>query len=336
MPQCLLLPALLGLLVTAPAPQPYRVLKTIPVGGTGGWDYLSLDADAHRLYVSRSDHVSVVDTETAKVVGEVPKTDGVHGIAIAAELGKGFTSNGHANTVTIFDLKTLAVLGEAKTGDKPDAILYDAGSQRVFAFNGHSADVTVIDAKAGKVAATLALGGAPEFAVADGQGKIFVNLEDKNEVVALDAKALQVLKRWPLTGGDGPTGLAFDPQKRRLFSGCSNEKMLVSDADTGAILAALPIGWGVDATAFDAERRLAFSSNGQGTVTVVAESGSGYAVAQTLPTAVGSKTMALDPRSHRLYLGRAQFGPAPAPTAEHPHPHGAMLPGSFAILVVGQ
>jgi YVTN family beta-propeller protein len=317
------------------APPPYRVLKTIPVGGTGGWDYLSLDAEARRLYVSRSDHVTVLDTQTEKVVGEIPNTQGVHGIAIAADLGKGFTSNGRANTVSVFDLKTLAVDSEVKTGDKPDAILYDAATHRVFAFNGRSSDVTVIDAMDTKVVATIALGGAPEFAVADGQGQIFVNLEDKNEVVALDSKALKVLKRWTLTGGDGPTGLAFDPQKRRLFSGCANEKLLVSDAEAGTILAALPIGWGVDGAAFDPERRLAFSSNGQGTVTIVSETGSGYSVAQTVATALGSKTMVLDPKSHRVYLGSARFGPAPAPTADHPHPRGPMVPGSFAILVLG-
>jgi YVTN family beta-propeller protein len=334
MPQLALDVALWALLLAGAAPAPYKILKTIPVGGTGSWDYLSLDTETHRLYDSQSDHVSVVDTETEKVVGEIPNTRGVHGIAIAADLGKGFTSNGRANTVTVFDLKTLAASGEVKTGDKPDAILYDPSTHRVFAFNGHSSDVTVIDAGSTKVLATLPLGGAPEFAVADGAGRVFVNLEDKNEVVALDSKNLKVLKRWPLSGGDGPTGLAWDPQKKRLFSGCANEKLLVSDAEAGTILASLPIGWGVDAAAFDPERRLAFSSNGQGTVTVVSESESGYTVAQTVATAVGSKTMVLDPKSHRIYLGAAKYGPAPAATADHPHPHGEMVPGSFGILVL--
>jgi YVTN family beta-propeller protein len=324
-----------ALLLAGAAPAPYKILKTIPVGGTGSWDYLSLDSEAHRLYISRSDHVTVLDIETEKIAGEIPRTPGIHGIAIAADLGKGFTSNGRANTVTVFDLKTLAVNGEVKAGDKPDAIVYDPSSHRVFAFNGHSSDVTVVDASSAKVLATIPLGGAPEFAVADGAGRIFVNLEDKNEVVALDSRDLKVTRRWPLAGGDGPTGLAWDPQKKRLFSGCANEKLLVSDAEAGTIVASLPIGWGVDATAFDAERRLAFSSNGQGTVTVVAENESGYTVAQTVATAVGSKTMVLDPKSHRIYLGTAQYGPAPAATADHPHPHGEMIPGSFGILVLG-
>jgi YVTN family beta-propeller protein len=336
-----MLPFLLSSLIASAPPSPtpappYRLIETIQLGGSGGWDYLTFDPATHRLYISRGDHVSVLDADSEKVVGEIANTPGIHGIAIDEEVGKGFTSNGRSNTVTVFDLATLAVKGEVKTGDKPDAILYDRASKRVFAFNGHSSDTTAIDPAAGTVAGTVALGGAPEFAVADGKGTVFVNLEDKNEVVALDAVALKVLRRWPLTGCDGPTGLALDPEKRRLFSGCANKTMVVSDADTGAIVASLPIGAGVDGAAYDAGRRLAFSSNGEGTLTVIRETAAGaYEVSQTAQTAPGARTLALDPKSHRLYLPTARFGPAPPPSAERPHPRGEMVPGSFVILVVG-
>jgi DNA-binding beta-propeller fold protein YncE len=337
----LILSAVAMLLVASPAAPSAKaglhVIKSIPLGGEGGWDYLTLDSDTRRLYITRGDHVTVLDIDTEKVVGEVKDTQGVHGVAIAPDLKRGFTSNGRANTATIFDLGTLAKMGEVKTGSKPDAIIYDAGTHRVFAFNGDSHDVTAIDAAAGTVAGTIALGGVPEFAVIDGKGTVFVNIEDKAEIVAIDARELKVKSRWSLAPGTEPTGLAVDKEKGRLFAGCHNELMVVVAADSGKLLATLPIGRGVDATAFDATRRLAFSSNGDGTLTVAKEDAPGhFIVVENAKTQMGARTMALDPRTHRIFLATAQFGPPPAPTAERPHPRSPALPNTFVILVVGE
>src|ERR1051325_9858406 len=249
----------------------YHLLKRIEVGGEGGWDYLTVDSAARRLYVSHATRVVVIDVDKGSVVGEIPDTKGVHGIAIAPELGRGFTSNGAAATATIFDLKTLNVLGQVKTGTNPDAIIYDPASRRVFAFNGRSNDATAIDAASGNVAGTLAVGGKPEFAVADGKGMVYVNIEDKSEIVAIDSNKLTVKARWPLAPGEEPSGLAMDRKARRLFAVCSNKKMIVMNADDGHVVADLPTGGGTDAAAFDPETNLAFSSNGEGTLTVVRE-----------------------------------------------------------------
>ena len=315
----------------------YRLLKTVPLGGEGGWDYLTLDAEARRLYVSRGSHVVVLDADSLAPVGEIPDTPGVHGVALAKELGRGFTSNGRAATATIFELATLRVLGQVKTGGNPDAILYDGVSHRVFTFNGASGDATAFDGATGGVAGTVALGGRPEFAVADGHGQVFVNLEDKAELLRLDAKDLAVRSRWPLAPCEEPTGLALDAEHRRLFVGCGNRLMAVVDADGGHVVATLPIGRGVDATAFDAARGLAFSSNGEGTLTVVREeSPDRFRVAETVTTQPGARTMALDPKTHRIFLATARFGPPPPPSPDHPHPRGGILPGTFMILLVGE
>jgi YVTN family beta-propeller protein len=315
----------------------YHLLKRIEVGGEGGWDYLTVDSAARRLYVSHATRVVVIDLDKGTVVGEIPNTNGVHGIAVVPELGRGFTSNGRDNNVTVFDLKTLKAITQVKTGTNPDAIIYDPASRRVFAFNGRSNDATAIDAASGNVAGTIALGGKPEFAVADGQGTVYVNIEDKSEIAAIDSNKLAVKAHWPLAPGEEPSGLAMDRKTRRLFAVCSNKKMIVMNADNGHIVADLPIGEGTDAAAFDPETKLAFSSNGTGTLTVVHEEAPDkYTVVETAATQRGARTMALDPKTHTIYLATAQFGPPPAPTPDRPRPRPSILPGSFVVLVFGR
>jgi DNA-binding beta-propeller fold protein YncE len=319
------------------APQGYHLIKKVVLGGAGGWDYLIVDPAARRLYISRSTHVMVVDADTYAVVGDIPATDGVHGIAVAADLGRGFTSNGRAGTVTTFDLKTLQKLAEAKAGKNPDAIVYDPASRRVFACNGGSQDVTVVDAASGRAEGTIALGGKPEFAAADGKGRVYVNIEDKSEVVAIDARRLKVQARWPLAPCAEPSGMGIDAAQRRLFIGCHNKMMAVLDADSGKVLATPAIGAGVDANAFDAGTRQALSSNGDGTLTVVSEeTPEKFSVAQDVATQKGARTMALDAQTHRVFLVTADFAPAAAATTEHPHQRPSALPGTFTLLVFGE
>ncbi len=314
----------------------YRVLDRIAVGGEGSWDYLTVERDGHRLFVSHGTHVAVIDLRTGKPAAEIANTPGVHGIALAPPLQRGFISCGRANHVLIFDLKTLKPLGEVATGENPDAIIFDAASGRVFTFNGRSKNSTVIDAASGKVLATIPLGGKPEFSAVDGHGELWVNIEDTHEIVELNTAKAAVTRRYPLTGCEEPSGLALDAKKLRLFSVCGNEVMVVSDIATGKVIAKLPIGGGSDGVAFDADRRMAFSSNGSGTLTVVAEAGAGYKVTATLPTERGARTITLDSGSHRLYSPTAQFGPVPAATAQQPQPRPFALPGTFHVLVIGQ
>jgi YVTN family beta-propeller protein len=316
-------------LATAQTKSGFHVSQRFAVGGDGGWDYLTFDAAANRLYISRSTRVLVVDTEAGKLVGEIPGTAGVHGIAIVPKLGRGLTSNGKDNSATIFDLKTLKILGTVKTGSKPDAIVYDAFSGHVFVGNGKSNDITVIDPEKAEVVATIALEGNPEFIVSDGSGKVFVNLESAGSTAVIDAKANRVLNNWKLEGCDEPTGLSMDIKNRRLFAGCHNEVLVALDADTGKNLAKLPVGKGLDATAYDPELQLVFTSNGAGTVTVIKQqSPDSYTVVENVATARGSKTMALDKASHKLYLGAVKF--AEGDVAAKP----AALPNSFEVLVV--
>jgi YVTN family beta-propeller protein len=315
----------------------YHVAKTIHVGGEGGWDYLTCDPAARRLYVSHGTSVVVINTDSSKVTGQIPKTDGVHGIALAKDLGRGYISNGRTNTVSVFDLATLAVTRTIAVGTNPDAILYDSRTRRVFVFNGRSNDATVIDAVRDSVIATIPLGGKPEFSQTDGAGRVFVNIEDKSEIVVLDAKGLNVMHHWPLAPGEEPSGLALDVTHQRLFSVCSNKLMVVVDAEKGNIVTSLPIGERTDGCAFDPGTGLAFSSNGEGTVTVVREeSPSKLSVIATIPTKAGARTIALDPDRHILYLPTADFGPAPAPTPERPRPRPTVVPGSFVILQLEQ
>jgi DNA-binding beta-propeller fold protein YncE len=314
----------------------YHLLKKVVLGGEGFWDYLICDSAARRVYISRGTHVMVVDADSYAVVGDIPGTEGVHGIALAREFGRGFTSNGRANTVTIFDLQTLKILGTAPTGKGPDAIVYDPASRRVFTFNGQGGDATALEAATGLAAGTVSLGGKPEFAVADGQGHIYNNLENKSEVVQIDTQKLTVTARWPLAPCEEPSGMAMDTEHRRLFIGCDNKMMAVMDADTGKVLATPPIGEGVDANAFDPGTQLAFSSNGEGTLTLVHEdSPEKFTEVATVPTERGARTMALDLITHNIFLVTAEFGPPPAPTPEHPRSRPTVKPGSFKLLVVG-
>jgi DNA-binding beta-propeller fold protein YncE len=318
-------------------PAGYHLLKKIVLGGEGRWDYITCDSANRRLYISRTTHVMVVDEDSGAVVGDIPNTPGVHGVALAAEFGKGFTSNGRDASVTIFDLKTLKTLGQVKVGQNPDAILYDPASKRIFTFNGTSKDTTAIDAKTGTVAGTLALGGRPESGVADEQGKIFVNLEDKSEVIKFDARNLTIDATWPLKPGEEPTGIALDRKHHRLFVGCANKSLIVLNAENGSVVSSLPIGSGVDATAFDADTQLAFSSNGEGTLTVVHEdSPQKFTVQENAATQRGARTMALDPKTHRVFLITAEFGAPPAATVEQPRPRPTVVPGSFTLLVFGK
>ena len=322
--------------LNAAAPN-YHVVGKIQIGGEGGWDYLTVDSAARRLYVSHATHVVVVDLDAEKVVGDIPDTPGVHGIAIAPKLNRGFISNGRSNNVTVFDLKTLKPLGQVATGQNPDAIYYDSVSNKVLAFNGRSKDATVIDAEKQSVAATIPLGGKPEFAAGDGKGKVYVNIEDTNEIAEIDTAKLAVSKRYPLTGCDGPSGLAIDRKNRRLFSFCGNKVMAVSDPESGKVVATVPIGAGTDGAGFDPGRGFAFSSNGgDGTLTVVGGGPDKYEAVQNAETQQGARTMVVDPKTHKIYLPTAQFGPAPAPTEKQPRPRPVALPDTFMILVLSE
>jgi len=330
---------LFGLLIASAATDSsgLHLLKKIPLGGDAGWDYLTFDPGSQRLYISRATHVVVLDAASSKVVGDIPGTPGVHGIALAPELGRGFTSDGRSGMVTIFDIKTLAVVGEVNAGQNPDAIVYDSASKRVFAMNGRSGDATAIEASTGKVAGTVPLGGKPEFAVADSRGRVYVNIEDKSQLLALDSRKLEILARWPLAPCDKPTGLAIDIEHRRLFSGCSNKLMAIVDADNGRLITTLPIGSGVDATAFDPGLQYAYASNGDGTLTVIHEDAlDKFTVVANLPTQRGARTMALDADTHRIYLVTADFGAAPPATPSVPRPRPAIMPDSFVVLVFGR
>ena len=287
-------------------------MKKLTLGGEGRWDYLTIDSEARRMYISRSSHVMVVDLDTDKIVGDIPGTNGVHGIAVAHELNRGFTSNGGSSTSTIFDLKTLKVIGEVKTGANPDCIIYDPASKRVFTFNGRSDDATAFDAATGEVVGTIPLGGRPEYAAADGLGKVYGNIESTSEVVEIDSAKLVVTKRFPLAPGEEPSGLAVDAAHHLVFSGCHNKIMTVLDVTTGKVIASVPIGSGVDANGFDPGTGLAFSSNGDGTLTVARESAPGKFEAENVKTQPGARTMALDLKTHNVYLATAQFEAAPA------------------------
>ena len=316
----------------APGASGYKVIKTVPISGEGGWDYVYVDSDARRVYVSHATQVVVLDADSYEVVGSIPDTQGVHGIAIASELGRGFTSNGRSNDVTIFDLKTLKTIVTVKTDANPDAIVYDSVSKRVFTFNGRGKNTTAINAADGTVAGTLALGGKPEFAVADGKGSIFVNNEDTSELIQIDSQKITEMHRWPLAPCKSPSGLAMDRKSRRLFAVCDEKVMAVVNADTGKVVAAPTIGEGVDASAFEPDTQLAFASNGEGTLTVIHEdSPDKYTVVENVLTKRSARTMGLDLKTHNIFLPAADFDP-PAPGERR----GKMKPGSFVLLVLGK
>ncbi len=321
--------ALLTVALAADKDKGYRLAKTVPVPGDGGWDYVSVDEAGRRVYVSHSTQVDVLDADSGELKGTVPDTKGVHGIAIAADLGRGFTSNGGSDNVTIFDLKTLKSIGDpVKTGKGPDAIMFDPSTKRVFAMCGRGKSATVIDAAEGKEVGSIDLGGQPEFAVADGEGHVFVNLEDKAELLKLDAKALKVLERWSLDPGKTPTGLAMDAKTKRLFVGCRSKQLIVVSAESGKVVAQQPIGDRVDACAFDPETALVFCSCGDGTISVFHEDEADkYTPVQTIKTKAGSKTMALDRKTHKLFVPSADYKAA----AGGGRP--AMVPKTFAVLI---
>lgn len=309
----------------------YHLVKTIPVPGNGGWDYVTVDDAARRVYVSHGTEVVVLDADSCEIKGTIAGLRGVHGIAVASQLDRGFISNGQGNNVTMFELGTLKKVGTVETGRNPDAIIFDPATQRVFAFNGRSNSATAIEAKDGSVAGTIELGGKPEFAAADGRGNVFVNLEDKSTVLKLDARKLAVLERWPVAPGEEPSSLAMDTNHRRLFIGCHNKLVVVLNADTGKVVDQQRIGQAVDASAYDPQTRLVFCSNGDGTLTVIhQENADKYTVVETLKTPPRSKTMAVDTKTHNLFVPAAKFEAA----AGNRRP--AMVPGTFSVLVYGQ
>lgn len=315
------------------APTAYAVAATWPVAGAGGWDLLALDAPRHHLLLSRSDRMQVVDTRDGRLVGELAGTDRVHGIAIVPASSHGFTTNGHADTLTEFDLATLQRVRDIPiSGQSPDAVLYDAFSGQLFVFNARSNNASVVDPASGREVAVIAFGGNPELAASDGKGRIFVNIEDKAQLVAINTRLRKIAATWALPGCEEPSGLALDIAHARLFSVCRNGTMVVTDAGSGAHVASVPIGEGPDGVVFDADRGLVFSPNGKtGTLTVVREdTPDGYHVMQTLATQSSARTVAIDPATHRLYLPAARFDPKPAGATGRP----PMVPGSFSVLVV--
>ncbi len=293
----------------AQAADSYHIVKKIPIAGQGSWDYLAVDEGGRRLYVSHGTQVEVLDIDTGAIVGKIANTPGVHGIAIAPELGRGFVSDGQSSTVTIFDLKTLKMIAEVPVGKKPDAIIYDPATSRIFAFNGDSNSATAIQAADGKVAGTVELGGGPEFAVADGSGYVYDNIEDASLVLKINARSLKIEQRWPTALCASPSSIAMDRPNRRLFIGCRSKVMAVMNADTGQVITTLPIGDHVDATAFDPDSRLIFNSNGGGTITVIhQDSVDKYSVVGNVKTLPRAKTMAFDPKTHQLFLSTAESG----------------------------
>ncbi len=321
---------------------PFKVERTFNVGGEGGWDLLTVDSDARRLYVPRGDRVMVIDTQSGAVVGEIPDTAGVHGVAIASAFNRGFTSNGKAGAVTVFDLTTLKTLQTVKAGQNPDAILFEPVTKTILCFNAKSRDATVIKAEDGSVLGAIEIGGQPELAVADGAGKVYVNVEDTSEVVRIDPKALAVERRFALAPGEGPTGLTIDAARRRLFAACNNEMLVVIDAQTGKVLATPPIGKGVDGAEFDSDGGFVLTSNGGGrdagaaaTLSVISTKDDKFEVVQTLPTASRARTLALDPKTRRAFLPSAEYeAPKDAPE-EGSRARPSMKPGTFKIIVVG-
>ena len=327
--------------VHAAATQPVPSMKVVErwkLGGAGGWDYLTLDSSGQRLFISHGTRVEVIDTGSGAVIGSIADTLGVHGIALAEDLKRGYTSNGKADSVTVFDLGTLKVIQETKiAAHNPDAILYEPVGKHIFTFNGKSKDFTVFDASSLALVATVPLPDKPEFAVDDGAGRIYVNIEsDPGQMIVIDSRTFTVKAKWPLPGCSSPSGLAIDRTHHRLFSVCDGNVMAVTDATSGAQVARVPIGEGPDAVAYDAKRGLVFSSNGEGSLTIVRQrSADHYEVASTVPTKRGARTMALDPATGKVYVVSADFGPTPAPTPEQPHPRPTPTSDSFTVLVLG-
>lgn len=317
----------------------YTVVQRHAIGQSGGWDYLTYSADGHRLYVGRSDRVLVLDADNGKIVATIHGTDGVHGIALVPKLGRGYTSNGRADTLTEFDLATSKVLRTIPVdGKNPDALIYDSASKHLFAFDGRSNEASVVDPAAGKLIAKIPLSGKPEFAASDGAGNVYVNIEDTAQLARIDSATNKVTALWKLADCEEPSGLAIDVAHHRLFSVCQNRNMAVTDAQSGKSVASVAIGEGPDAAGFDPTRNLVYSSNGHdGTLTVAHEDDPDhYSVIANVPTQESARTMALDTDGNRIFTVAAKFGPRPAPTKTNPHPWPAVVEGSFTVLVVGE
>ncbi len=330
----LLLLALVAAPVCVTAQQPYKIIDRWKLGGDGGWDYLLADSSAHRLYLTRGAHVDVVDTQTGKLVGSIAGLHGTHGIALDGAGKFGYISDGGGNAVVVFDRATLSTVATIPAGTNPDGIVFEPSTQTVWAFNGRSKDATVIDAATRKVVATIPLPGKPEFPAVDGKGLVYDNIEDKNEIVRIDAKTKK-LTEW-LSGCDSPSGLAFDVAGGKLFPVCDGKKMSVIDSNTGKLIANPAIGDGPDAAGYDAAHKLAFASSGDGILSVIDTAAPSYPTIESLSTQRGARTMAYDAATDRIYLVTAEFGPKPDPTPENPRPRAPILPGSFVVLVVGR
>jgi DNA-binding beta-propeller fold protein YncE len=315
----------------------YHLVNKVKLGGTGGWDYLEVDPATHRLFISRGTHVIVVDPDKGKIIGDIPNTQGVHGIALADEFNKGFTTNGRTSDSTVFDLTTLKVSRNTKTDKDSDAVIYDPFSKRVFTFNGDANTASAIDAASGNLVSTFPLGGGPEFGATDGKGKIFVNLEDKSSLVKFDAKTLQIENTWPLAPCESPSGLAIDAAHEILVVGCHNKLMAFVDGNSGKVLGTVPIGQGVDANRFDPATGYAFASCGDGTLTIAHEdSSTKFSLVEMIQTQRGARTMALDYATQAVYLVTAEFGPAPTATSDNPRPRPVILPDTFSLLIYGK
>ena len=314
----------------------YHIIQSIKIGGEGGWDYLEPDPIGRRLYVSHDTHVVVIDMDTLKVVGDVPDSPGMGGVTFSRELNRGFTANGDENVVGVFELSTLKPIAKWKaTGRRPNQIAYEPVTQRVFSFNSTGRNITVFDARTGNVLSTLEVDGRTEFYAMDGKGMIYDSLQDKATIIAIDARTLKVVATYPLAPHAQPAGTTMDPQTRRIFVACRSKSFLILDADTGKILTTFPIGERNDAAKFDPGTHLAFASNGDGTLTVVHEdSPDQFTLAQTVKTEFGARTMAVDTKTHRLFMPSADWGPAPTPTSDNPNPRRPMVPGSFHVLVL--
>ncbi len=323
--------------MATPAVGGYRLLQTIPVPGDDGWDHPTVDSAARRLYVTHGTHVAVIDVDSGKLVGRIDNTPGVHFTVIDPELDRGFISNGGAARLTIFNTKTLATIGEVKsTGENPGPTIFDPATKRVFTFNLNTHNATVVDSKEGKVVGTFDLGGRPELVGTDAKGNVFANLVQKNVVLHIDARKMTTGQTWPVAPCEGPRTMAVDQNNGRLFIGCANRRMVILDSTNGRVIASVPIGAGPDDSAYDPETRLIYTSNGDGTVSIIQqESPDRYSVLETVKTAPGARNMALDLKTKQIFLPLSDRGPPPPPTAQAPNPRGAFIPGTFQILVFG-
>ena len=317
--------------IPAVAQKSFKLADRVKLGGEGGWDYLTYDPEGSRVFVTRGNHVMVVDAKTLKPTGDITDLSGTHGVALAPTLGRGYITSGGDDMLVVFDLKTLKVLDKIKVGKRPDAVLYDASSKRVYTFNAQSQDSTVVDAAAGKVIGSVPLGGKPETGVADGKGNVYVNIEDRSEIVRIDTAKLTVAEHYPMAGCDEPSALAMDVAHRRLFAGCASKIMAVVDPDAGKLVTTVDIGGGVDAGAFNPKTQQIFMSCGEGVLTVIhQDSPDKYSVVQNVPTVRGARTMALDAASNTVYSATAQFDPTPPP----PGQRRKMIPDTFELLVI--